>query len=76
MVFASPVMMQRHNLNATDAAILTMLLQVQPNLPPGDALVLVAADSRLLRASAAEGLATLNPETVAAADVPALLGAL
>jgi hypothetical protein len=75
-IFASPVMMQRHNLNATDSSILTMLLDVVPSLPPGDALVLVAADTRLLRAGAAEGLATLNPETVAAADVPALLAAL
>src|SRR2546426_186486 len=31
MIFASPLMMQRHNLNATDAAILTMLLDVVPN---------------------------------------------
>ena len=76
IVFASPLTMQRHNLNATDAAILTMLLDVVSNLPPGDALVLVAADTRLLRGGAAEGLATLNPETVAAADVSALLAAL
>jgi hypothetical protein len=69
-------MMQRHNLNATDAAILTMLLDLVPSLPPGDALVLVAADTRLLRGAAAEGLATLNPESVDAADVPALLAAL
>jgi hypothetical protein len=75
-IFATPLMMQRHNLNATDAAILTMLLDVLPNLPPGETLVLVAADTRLLRAGAGEGLATLNPETVAAADVPALLAAL
>jgi hypothetical protein len=39
-------------------------------------LLLVAADARLLRAAAAEGLATLNPGTVAAADVPAVLAAL
>jgi hypothetical protein len=75
-IFASPLMMQRHNLNATDAAMLTMLLDVLPNLATGDALILVAADTRLLRAGAAEGLATLNPETVPAADVPALLAAL
>jgi len=75
-IFASPLMMQRHNLNAADAAILTLLLGLVTNLPPGNALVLVAADTRLLRAGAAEGLATLNPETVAAADVPALLAAL
>jgi hypothetical protein len=75
-IFASPLMMRRHSLNATDAAILTMLLGVLPKLPPGEALVLVAADTRLLRAGAAEGLARLNPETVAAADVPVLLAAL
>jgi hypothetical protein len=75
-IFASPLMMRRHNLNATDAAILTMLLGVLPNLPTGDTFALVAADTRLLRAGAAEGLATLNPEAVAAADVPALLAAL
>jgi uncharacterized protein len=75
-IFASPLMMRRHNLNATDAAILTMLFDVVPNLPPGDALVLVSADTRLLRAGAAEGLVTLNPETVAAAVVPTLLAAL
>jgi hypothetical protein len=34
----------------------------------------VAADTRLLRAADAEGLTTLNPETVAA-DLPALLSA-
>jgi hypothetical protein len=75
-IFASPLLMQRHNLNATDAAILTMLLDVVPNLATGDALVLVAADTRLLRAAAAERLATLNPQTVAATDVPALLATL
>jgi hypothetical protein len=35
--------------------------------------VLVAADYRLLRAAGAEGRATLNPETLPAADVPAFL---
>jgi hypothetical protein len=69
-------MMRRHNLNATDATILTMLLDFVPHLPAGDALVLVAADTRLLRGAVAEGLATLNPETVAAADVPAFLASL
>jgi hypothetical protein len=75
-IFASPYLMQRHNLNATDAAILTMLLDFAPHLPQGETLVLVAADTRLLRGAAAEGLATLNPETVAAADVPAFLASL
>jgi hypothetical protein len=75
-IFASPLQMQRHNLNATDAAILTMLLDFVPHLPPGDRLVLVASDARLLRGASAEGLVTLNPETIAAADVPAFLTGL
>jgi hypothetical protein len=36
----------------------------------------VASDRRLLRAAGAEGLVTLNPETVPAADVPAFLASL
>jgi hypothetical protein len=75
-IFASPLMLQRHNLNATAAAILTMLLDFVPNLPPGETLVLVASDARLLRAGASEKLVTFNPETVVAADVPAFLTAL
>jgi hypothetical protein len=47
--------MQRHNLNSMDAAILTMLLDAVPLLPPGDAFVLVASDIRLLRGATAEG---------------------
>jgi hypothetical protein len=53
-----------------------MLLEVLPHLPTGDPLVLVAADTRLVRGAAAEGLVTVNPETVAAADVPAFLATL
>ena len=37
--------------------------------------VLIAADQRLLRAAAAEGLIILAPEAIAAADVPTLLAA-
>ena len=45
--------------------------QVQP---PGAApFVVVASDGRLITAAEAEGLKTLNPETVAAADVPTFL---
>lgn len=38
--------------------------------------ILIAADQCLLRAAAAEGLATLNPEIVSPTDIPALLAAL
>lgn len=74
-VFASTGLMRTHNLNATDAAILTVLRGYarSPGAPP---CLLVAADRRLLRAAQTEGLATLNPEQTAPADVPALLAAL
>lgn len=73
-IFASVEIIHRHNLNSTDAAILTMLLQYSH--ATGTSCLLIAADQRLLRAAAAEGLATLNPETVSATAVPALLAAL
>jgi hypothetical protein len=76
VVFASISTMRRHNLNATDAAILTMLLEYRQTLPLGDIICLVASDQRLLRAATAEGFRTLNPEAIAAADVPAFLAAL
>jgi hypothetical protein len=75
-IFASVSVMCQHNLNATDAAILTMLLEYRQTLPPEDIICLVAADHRLLRAATAEGFHTLNPEAIAAADVPAFLAAL
>lgn len=74
-VFASTGVMRAYNLNATDAAILTVLLDYarSPGAPP---CLLVAADRRLLRAAQAEGLATLDPEQTAPDAVPALLAAL
>lgn len=69
--------MRRYNINASDAAILVAFLRYsRSQLFAGSPCILVAADQRLLRAASAEGLATLNPETVSAAAVPALLAAL
>lgn len=75
-IFGCITVMRRHNLNATDAAILTMLLEYLAAAPADGPLVVVASDQRLLRAAAAEGLGTLNPETLPAADVPAFLAGL
>lgn len=62
-------LMEKHNINSSDAAILaTYLDYVQTLLPAGTACLLVATDHRLLRAAHAEGLPTLNPQDVAAAD--------
>lgn len=73
-IFSSLALMRAHNFNATDAAILRTLLDyaASPNAP---VCVLVASDTRLLRAADAEGLPTLNPELVPAADVPDFLAA-
>ncbi len=69
--------MRRYNINASDAAILATFLRYSQTRAPGaPPCLLIAADQRLLRAAAAEGLATLNPELVSPNDVPALLAAL
>ena len=74
MIFACALMMRKHNLNATDSAILMMPLDYAQET--GTSCLLIAADQRFLRAASAEGLTTLNPEAVSATAVPALLAAL
>lgn len=68
------VYVQRHNLNASDAAILVAFLRYAGSV--NDMCVLVAADGRLVRAAIAEGLKALSPEQLTAADVPVFLAAL
>jgi len=64
----------RYNLNASDAAILAAYLRYARSRTPGlPTCVLVAADQRFLRAANAEGLSTLNPESVPEVDVPVTL---
>lgn len=77
LVFESLSLMQAHNLNATDAAILATYLNFQRSQPAGaPPCLLVAADQRLLRGGAAEGLVDLNPQFVPAANLPAFLAGL
>lgn len=65
---------ERHNINATDAAILSAYLDYSASsTSTTGSCVLVASDQRLLRSAASEGLFTLNPETLSAADVPAFI---
>lgn len=66
-------LMDRHNLNALDAAILAAYLRYSTSPTVGTGCVLVAADQRLLRAAQSEGLSILNPETLPAAEVARLL---
>lgn len=76
-IFAGLSLMDRYNLNATDASFLALVLQYRDALPSGSpTCLLVAADQRLVAAARGEGLAALNPETVAAADVSAFLAFL
>ena len=65
---------QRHNINATDAALLATLLRYAQST--SEVCAFVAADGRFCRAVASEGLAVVNPETLPAADVPMFLAAL
>ena len=71
-VFASIETMRRHNLNSTDAAILTAFAGYVREYNEHTAL-LIASDLRLLRAAEAEGLATLNPETVSPEEAAAMI---
>lgn len=57
-----PLIVQ-HSLNATDAIILSCLLQLARVMQPaGDNLVLVTADTRLAAAARTSGLLVWNPE--------------
>lgn len=67
-------LMERHNINSSDATFLAVCLRYA--LTTSDIGVVVAADSRLIRASIAEGLKALNPESVPAADAAAFLASL
>jgi hypothetical protein len=67
--------MQRHNINATDAALLTTLLEFAQALE-APACVLVSSDRRLLREAEAEGFPTVDPAALPAPDVAVFLATL
>lgn len=76
-ILAGISLMKQHNINSSDAAILAVYLRYSQSQVSGAfTCLLVASDKRFLRAAQAEGLATLNPEAVLPADVPALLAGL
>ena len=65
----------KHAINATDAIVLRVALDIAQLLRAGgDDLVLVASDQRLLRATQVEGLTTFNPESQDHAALAPLLG--
>lgn len=76
-ILAGLSLMQTHNINSVDAALLATLLRYVNALPyPAQACILVAADQRLLRAANAQGVPTINPELMSVADVPTFLANL
>lgn len=74
-VLTSLGMIQKYNVNSTDAVILTLYLQHLEELGRRDA-VLVSVDQRLLRAASAEGLAIIDPTNFDENDVPDFLANL
>jgi predicted nucleic acid-binding protein len=76
-ILAGVTLSDQHNLNSTDAAILAAYLRFAHAQPAtASACVIVTADQRFFRASSTEGLRTINPEMLPAADVPAFLASV
>jgi uncharacterized protein len=76
-ILAGIAIVEKHNLNSSDAAILVTLLRyAQLEAAGGNRCVLVAADVRLVRAAVAEGLTSIDPEALTVADLTALLAAV
>jgi len=66
-------LIERHNINASDALFLRQALEWRAQLPEGDSVVMIAADRRLLRAAEVEGLAVLDPERSNITEVKSLV---
>ena len=73
LVLESHSLIEKHNLNATDALILRSALDISGEFLEEDTLVLVSADLRLYRAADQEGLQRLNPEDVSQEDLAGFL---
>lgn len=65
---------QRHNLNASDAAVLVTFSRFAQW--SAQTCFLVASDQRLVRAAEREGFQTLNPETLSAEALRRIIGGL
>jgi predicted nucleic acid-binding protein len=74
LIAAAMGLIDKHAINATDAVVLRLALDVVAQLrADGHDLVLVASDQRLLRAAQAEGLLSFDPERQTEADLDVLL---
>jgi predicted nucleic acid-binding protein len=70
--FDSTEIVARHNLNATDAVLLTLLMELSQAANAPECIV-VSADKRLVRAAQAEGFKTIDPEALTIQESLALL---
>ncbi len=76
LIFSAASLVDAHNMNSADAAILAAYLRFQSRLPRNSpSCLLVASDKRLLRAAIAEGLQTLDPESLSPDAASALISA-
>lgn len=66
------VLVKVHGLNSSDAIHLAVLLRAARISPPTNPILLIAADKRLARAAAAEGLRVLNPEDLTEDEIASL----
>jgi hypothetical protein len=74
LIGRSLALLDRYAVNANDAIVLQLALEIAlPLRAAGDEVVLVASDQRLLRAAQAEGVTTFDPETQTRPDLNALL---
>jgi predicted nucleic acid-binding protein len=74
LITSSLPLINKHSLNATDAIVLRVFLDLAALLRTGgNDLVCVASDQRLLKAAEAEGLMTFDPETQPLVELEALV---
>jgi predicted nucleic acid-binding protein len=74
LIAAAMGLIDKHAINATDAVVLRLALDVAAQVrAAGNDLVLVASDQRLQRAAVTEGLLSYDPERQTEADLDALL---
>ena len=77
LIFSAASLVDAHNMNSADAAILAAYLRLRSSLPRNSpTCLLVASDKRLLRAAIAEGLQTLDPESLSPDAASAFISAL
>lgn len=67
--------LQKHNINSTDAVILTLFQEHSITVRRND-VVVVSGDHRMLRAAASEGLAVIEPDDFEVKDIANFLAAL